>query len=84
MNIKGDCMGVMTVYGKVNNGTDHVITDIFPVFIHLINGKKVKDRTWNRKEIAELLPSLYLDELNNMESFTVKQGKKSTNANESP
>lgn len=44
MNIKGNCMGVMTVYGKVNNGTDHVITDIYPVVIHLTYGKKVKDR----------------------------------------
>lgn len=59
-------MGVMTVYGKVNNGTDHVITDIFPVFIHLTYGKKVKDKKWNKKGIAELLPLLYLDELNNI------------------
>lgn len=44
MNVKGDCMGAMTVYGKVNNGTDHVITDIFPVSILLTYRKKVKDR----------------------------------------
>lgn len=77
-------MRFMTVYGKVHNGTDYVTIDIFPVSIHLTYRKKVKDRKLNKKGIAGLLPSLYLDELNNMESFTVKQGKKSSNANESP
>lgn len=56
----------------------------FFLSIHLTYRKQIKNRKWNKKGIAELLPSLYLDKLNNMESFNVKQGKKSTNANESP